>query len=83
MKVEKIWTFLIHGGEPLHIEDKKNPPLDHDGKGQTIWKMIGTETTATAVEAILIEYGATVQRTTETQNADTVEGRGLPASSPE
>jgi ferredoxin-NADP reductase len=65
----KVWTFLITGGEDIRISAKRH--LDHPGAGhRTIWKMVGPEAAAQAIESTLEIYGCTVERYTEEQSPE-------------
>lgn len=65
----QIWTFLIIGGQDFTLTLKNNPTLDHIG-GRTVWKFVGTEASAQALEAALASFGCTVTRTTETESPE-------------
>lgn len=70
----QVWTFVILGGQDVSLTLKNNPTLDHVG-GRTVWKFVGTESSAAALEAALASFGCTVTRTTETETSDQVAER--------
>ena len=67
----KVWTFIIKGGQPatIRLRDRLGPALEHEGR-TSIWKMMGTEDEAAAVEQFFTGplVGASVQRHTETED---------------
>ena len=71
----KVWTFIIKGGLPLHmqLQGKIGPSLDHNGR-RSIWKMTGTADEARAAETLLTGplVGATVQCLTEEEDDEMV-----------
>ena len=70
----QVWTFLIIGGQSFTLALKNNPTLDHMG-GRTVWKFVGLESSAQALEAALASFGCAVTRTTETESSDQSEER--------
>ena len=70
----QVWTFLIIGGQDVSLTLKNNPTLDHIG-GRTVWKFVGMEASAQALEAALVSFGCTVTRTTETESPEQVAER--------
>lgn len=67
---QKVWTFVIRGGEPIGLSLPRNPTLDHDGE-MTMWKLVATETTARMVETLLLdEAGAQVEVYTEEETEE-------------
>lgn len=76
MEIMKVWTFVIKGGKPIEITlpGTRGPGLRYEGR-TTIWKMVGTEEQAVAMESLLkgplVE--ARVERFTETAETETQE----------
>lgn len=66
---KKVWTFVIHGGEPFDLRLPNNPNLHHEG-GVTIWKLVGTRRLAYTAQEMMEELGATVQRYTEGESEE-------------
>ncbi len=71
----QVWTFVIIGGQDVSLTLKNNPTLDHLAGGRTVWKFIGSEASAAALESALKSFGCTVTRTTETESPDQVAER--------
>lgn len=71
----QVWTFVIIGGQDVTLVLKNNPTLDHLAGGRTVWKFVGTESSAAAIEAALASFGCTVTRTTETESPEQVAER--------
>lgn len=67
----QVWTFLIIGGQDFTLTLKNNPILDHIG-GRTVWKFVGSEESAQALESALKSFDCTVFRTTETESPEQV-----------
>jgi hypothetical protein len=70
----QVWTFLIIGGQEFTLALKNNPTLDHIG-GRTVWKFVGTESSAQALEVALKSFDCMVTRTTETESPEQVDER--------
>ena len=66
----KVWTFHIRGGQAIGIRVPGSPALEHPEGGQTIWKMVGTNVQAVAVQGVLEAHGCEVKRYTETQSPE-------------
>jgi len=66
---QKVWTFLVLGGEPFHLFADLNPSLEHDG-GRTMWKMVGTRPEAAQAVKTIQDQGAQVVLTTEEQSPE-------------
>jgi hypothetical protein len=67
---QQVWTFIIQGGQPFRLTLPVHPLLDHPGTGMTIWKMVGVESEALAVENCVKSLGCVVQRYTEVQTEE-------------
>lgn len=67
----RVWTFLIRGGDllPIRLSMRGTPTLDHEG-GTTLWKMVGSEVQASAVQEFLASMGCHVERYTEEQSPE-------------
>jgi hypothetical protein len=65
----QVWTFLILGGQSVMLTLGHNPTLDHNG-GRTVWKFVGTEPSAQALESALKSFECIVFRTTETESQE-------------
>ena len=73
----KVWTFEIRGAMQFTLRFQPEsgilaPPLQHQGQSQrTLWKMVGTEEMAGAIERGLgLLPGVRVQRYTEEQTPE-------------
>jgi len=84
--LKRVWTFIIKGGQPctIDIKGRLGPSCDHTG-GTTVWKIVGTDEEAAAVEELFRGplVGASVQRHTEEENDEMLAERqqrlgGLP-----
>jgi len=71
----QVWTFLIIGGQDVTLTLKNNPTLDHIAGGRTVWKFVGSECSAMALESALSSFGCTVTRTTETESPEQIAER--------
>ena len=67
--IQKVWTFLVLGGEPFSLFAELTPSLDHNG-GRTLWKLVGTEADAAQAMSAIQDQGAQVVLTTEEQSPE-------------
>ena len=70
----QVWTFIITGGQVFSLTLPNMPPLDHDGK-KTVWKMVGDNVKALALQNAIIALGATAYCTTEVESIEQVQER--------
>lgn len=61
---KRLWTFIVHGGEPIRLHPKGNVPEEHDG-GRSVFKFVLTEEKAKQTQAILEQHGCNVVARTE------------------
>jgi hypothetical protein len=57
------WTFMVQG-DAIILDIPKQPPLYHV-EGVTLWKFVGTETSAKRVKSVLVDAGLTATYRTE------------------
>jgi len=72
--MQKVWTFLITGGQTFQMMLPNNPILIHEGR-RTIWKLVGDESLASQAENAFKAFGATITRYTESESSDQYEER--------
>lgn len=60
----KVWTFIIRGQGELRLQIPFQPLLNHQG-GQTLWKFVGTEKAAHAIEDFFGNVGYQIEKFTE------------------
>jgi hypothetical protein len=66
----RVWTFVIRGGAVIGIQVPGSPPLAHPGHSTTVWKMVGDQDQADAVQSVLDAHGCHTERYCDEQTPE-------------